>query len=73
MKEVVVVKIIPICVGDILELKKSHPCGEKRFRVLRTGSEVRIACLGCGHDMTLERIKLEKAIRAVTHPDTPQA
>ncbi|MBO5042987.1 MAG: DUF951 domain-containing protein [Clostridia bacterium] len=63
-------KIIPICVGDILELKKSHPCGEKRFRVLRTGSEVHISCLGCGHDMTLERIKLEKAIKSVTHTDS---
>ena len=66
-------RIIPICVGDILELKKNHPCGEKRFRVLRTGSEVRIACMGCGRDMTLERIKLEKSIKSVTHTDTPQA
>ncbi len=65
-------KIIPIGVGDILELKKAHPCGEKRFRVLRTGSEVRISCLGCGRDMTLDRIKLEKAIKAVEHADSPK-
>ncbi len=55
--------IIHLAVDDVLELKKPHPCGEKRFRVLRVGSEVRIACLGCGRDMMLDRVKLEKAIR----------
>lgn len=62
-------KIIPIHVGDILELRKPHPCGERRFRVLRTGSEVRILCLGCGRDMVLERLKLEKAVKSVTLTD----
>ena len=57
--------IIRFQTGDILELKKQHPCGNRRFRVLRTGSEVRIACLGCGRDMTLDRLKLEKAVRLV--------
>ena len=50
-------------VGDTLELKKPHPCGEKKFRVMRVGSEVRIVCTGCGRDMVLDRVKLEKAIR----------
>ena len=52
-------------VGDILELKKPHPCGNNLFKVLRTGSEVRIVCESCGRDMTLERIKLEKAIKKI--------
>lgn len=55
--------IMPIKVGDTLELKKPHPCGEKRFLVMRTGSEVRIVCVGCGRDMSLDRIKLERAVR----------
>ncbi len=55
--------IIPIRVGDTLELKKPHPCGERRFQVMRAGSEVRIICTGCGRDMVLERVKLERAIR----------
>ncbi|MBE6713787.1 MAG: DUF951 domain-containing protein [Ruminococcaceae bacterium] len=54
-----------IAVGDILELKKPHPCGEKRFTVLRVGSDIRIVCTGCSRDMTLERIKLEKAIKKI--------
>lgn len=55
--------IIPLAVGDVLELKKPHPCGKSRFAVLRVGSEVRVKCENCGRDMTLDRIKLEKAIK----------
>ena len=55
--------IIPIKVGDTLELNKPHPCGEKLFRVMRTGSEVRVVCVGCGRDMSLDRVKLERAVR----------
>ena len=58
--------VIPkISVGDTLELKKPHPCGTKKFSVLRIGSDIRIVCCGCGRDMTLERIKLEKAIKNI--------
>ena len=56
--------------GDVLELKKTHPCGEKRFRVLRTGSDIRIECLGCGRDMTLPREKLEHSVKKVTKEET---
>lgn len=61
--------IIRINVGDTLELKKSHPCGGKLFEVMRTGSDIRIICKGCGRDMTLPREKLEKAIKKVTPAD----
>ena len=62
-------KIIKIEVGDLLELKKPHPCGEKIFKVLRVGSDVRIICQSCGRDLTLDRIKLEKAIKKVIKSD----
>jgi hypothetical protein len=52
-------------VGDILEMKKPHPCGEHKFRVMRTGSDVRIVCMNCGRDVTLPRLKLEKNIKNV--------
>ncbi len=58
-------KIIRFSEGDILELKKEHPCGCRQFRVIRTGSDVRIVCVNCKRDMTLERIKLEKSIKKV--------
>ncbi len=55
--------ILRLCVGDTLELKKQHPCGSRSFTVLRVGSEVRVRCLGCGHDLCVDRIKLERAVR----------
>lgn len=57
--------IIRIAVGDILELKKPHPCGGRLFDVLRTGSDVRIVCKSCGRDMTVGRLKLERSIKKV--------
>lgn len=58
-------QIIKFSVGNILELKKPHPCGTKLFKVIRVGSDVRILCTGCGRDMTVDRIKLEKSIKNV--------
>ena len=58
-------QIIKLSSGDLIELKKPHPCGEHVFKVLRVGSDVRIVCTGCGRDMTLDRVKLEKSIKKV--------
>ena len=65
--------VIKFDAGDILEMKKPHPCGNKRFRILRVGSICRVVCLGCGRDMDLDRIKLERAIKHIEAPeqDTP--
>ena len=57
--------VIKFDVGDILEMKKPHPCGGRNFRVLRTGSDVRLVCIACGRDMTMPRLKLEKNIKKV--------
>lgn len=51
--------------GDVLIMKKKHPCGSVAFEVMRTGSDVRIKCTGCGRDMTLPRLKLEKNIKRI--------
>ena len=68
-------EIPQISVGDILELKKNHPCSPKsnRFRVLRVGSDIRIVCENCQRDLTVPRIKLEKSIRKIIHSDTSQS
>ena len=57
-----------IQVKDILVMKKAHPCGEKRWLVLRTGADFRLRCLGCGHEMMVPRFKAEKNIRSVERP-----
>ena len=64
--------IIKFKINDIIELKKPHPCGTKLFRVLRVGSDIRIVCQGCGRDMCLDRIKLEKATKKVLTTETEE-
>lgn len=63
-------QILKIGVGDVLEMKKPHPCGNKKFKVMRVGSDVRIICEGCGRDMTLDRIKLEKSVKQILSKET---
>ena len=58
---------------DILVMKKAHPCGEKRWQVLRTGADLRLRCLGCGHELMTPRFKVEKNIRTIQRQeDTTQ-
>lgn len=52
-------------VGDILEMKKPHPCGNKSFTVTRSGMDFKIKCNGCGREVMVPRIKIEKNIKKV--------
>lgn len=54
--------VLKLLEGDIVELKKPHPCGSKQWQILRLGADCRLKCLGCEHQVWLERVKLEKAI-----------
>ncbi len=63
------VKQMDIRVGDVLEMKKNHPCGARTFAVLRIGMDFRLRCTGCGHEMMIPRLKAEKNIRKVKRED----
>ena len=54
-----------IQLNDVLTMKKEHPCGEKRWLVLRVGADFRLRCLGCGHEIMAPRFKAEKNIRSI--------
>lgn len=54
-----------IQVGDILTMKKEHPCGEKRWLVLRTGMDFKLRCMGCGHEVMGPRSKFERNIKKI--------
>ena len=54
--------------GDILQMKKQHPCGSREFLVLRSGMDFKIRCTGCGHEVMLPRAKIEKNIKKVIRP-----
>lgn len=60
-------RIVKLDVGDVIHMKKPHPCGASDFDVLRVGSDIRIRCKGCGRDVTLPREKLEKSIKTVSN------
>lgn len=54
-----------IQVGDVLELKKQHPCGSRQWKVLRVGMDFKLRCEGCGHELMISRSRAEKAIKKI--------
>ena len=61
-----------IQVGDILTMKKQHPCGEKRWEVLRIGADFKLRCTGCGREVMGARTKYEKQIKKIERAETPE-
>ena len=52
-------------VGDVLKMKKKHPCGSVDFTVLRIGMDIKIRCDACGREVMLPRSKVEKNIKKI--------
>ena len=52
-------------VGDVVTLKKPHPCGSKDWELLRVGMDFRLKCMGCGHQVMMERKVVEKNVRGI--------
>ncbi len=52
-----------IQVGDVVKLKKQHPCGSSLWEVLRIGMDFRLKCQGCGHQIMIPRKQVEKNLR----------
>lgn len=50
-------------VGEIVELKKQHPCGSFQWEITRVGADFRIRCLGCNHQVLVPRTKFEKSVK----------
>ena len=52
-------------VGDIVKLKKPHPCGSHEWEILRVGADFRLKCAGCGHQVMMARPLVEKSTRGL--------
>ena len=52
-------------IGDIITMKKAHPCKSREFEVLRIGADFKIRCLGCGREVMIPRSKAEKNIKSI--------
>ena len=53
-------------VGDVIKMKKPHPCGSHEWEVLRVGADFRLKCMGCGHQIMVPRKLVEKNTRQIT-------
>jgi len=54
-------------IGDILRLRKPHPCGGFEWRVVRLGADIGLECLTCGRRVLLERRALKNRLKTVVH------
>jgi hypothetical protein len=60
--------VVPFALGDVLRLRKPHPCGGREWTVSRIGADIGLVCVMCGHRILLERRMLERRIVAFVHP-----
>lgn len=63
--------LYPFKPGEILKLKKMHPCGNNIWAVIRVGQEVTIKCEKCSHIVSLSRKSLEKSIKTIEQINNP--
>ena len=56
---------------DQVELKKQHPCGSKRWEILRVGMDIKLKCTRCGREVMLPRAKAEKGIKKIVEREEP--
>lgn len=54
-----------LSVGDIVKLKKKHPCGGFEWEILRTGADFRIKCTTCDRQVWITRRELERRITKI--------
>ena len=58
--------------NDIVQMKKAHPCGENRWKIIRMGMDIRIKCLGCEHSVMIPRREFTKKMKKVVEPAAEQ-
>ena len=55
--------ILKLYIGDVVKLRKTHPCGSDQWKVERLGADIGIRCLGCGRYVLMDRVRFERRIR----------
>lgn len=51
--------------GDVVAMQKKHPCGSNEWQILRTGADIKLKCLGCGHIVMLDYAAFIKRMKKV--------
>lgn len=55
--------VLKIVLGDVVRMRKTHPCGSDQWEVVRLGADIGIRCLKCGRRVLMPRVKFERRIR----------
>ncbi|WP_054951115.1 DUF951 domain-containing protein [Numidum massiliense] len=58
--------------GDIVQMKKPHPCGTNAWKIIRMGMDIRLKCTGCQHSVLLPRTRFERRLKKVLIPAAPE-
>ncbi len=54
-----------LTLGDVVQMKKAHPCGSDKWVIIRTGADIKIRCEGCGRIVMLDRPEFEKRVKKI--------
>lgn len=57
-------------IGTILEFKKEHPCGSKQWKVIKTGVDYKLECVGCKRVVIIPRVDLRKKVKKVVDEES---
>ena len=57
-------------VGEIIRMKKKHPCGTNEWEILRIGMDLRLRCSGCGREIMVPRRLVEKSFRGYINKES---
>lgn len=58
--------------GDIVEMKKEHPCGSKEWEIIRIGADIKIKCCICSRIVMIPRSKFEKDVKKIIKQNIPE-
>ncbi len=58
--------------GQVVQMKKDHPCGSNRWQIIRVGMDFRIKCLQCGRSVLLPRAQFERRVKKIIAEAAPE-
>lgn len=58
--------------GDLVQMRKTHPCGSDRWHIIRVGADIKIKCVGCGRIVMLERPEFLKRMKKLLERHTEE-
>lgn len=70
--DIMPVMLPEIKIGDIVQLRKTHPCGSLQWKIFRLGADIGLECLGCGRRVLLPRRTLAQRMKKLIKPITEE-